>query len=137
MSVKCLYTDPLFCFSGAVCRVNSVLNIPDLTLKEAVEYLTHPEENFQHCGATYIQHVTFKDENAKEEVRAHAHTNKLETKVKIRQVNNKKKKLTSINIKSHNSAFYLSFILKLTHLLTARIAANMKILYFRNLKNKC
>ncbi|XP_029995761.1 plakophilin-1 [Sphaeramia orbicularis] len=48
--------------------VNSVLNIPDLTLKEAVEYLSHPEENFQHCGATYIQHATFKDESAKEEV---------------------------------------------------------------------
>lgn len=48
--------------------VNSVMTMPDLTLKEAVEYLSHPEENYQQCGATFIQHATFKEEHAKQEV---------------------------------------------------------------------
>lgn len=48
--------------------------MPDLTLKEAVEYLSYDEENYQQCGATFIQHVTFKEERAKQEVRASANT---------------------------------------------------------------
>ncbi|XP_061120731.1 plakophilin-1 [Syngnathus typhle] len=40
----------------------------DLTIKEAVEFLSHPEENFQQCGATIIQQTTFKDDRAKQEV---------------------------------------------------------------------
>ncbi|KAM7411837.1 hypothetical protein PAMA_021694 [Pampus argenteus] len=47
---------------------NSTMNISDLTLKEAVEFLSNPEENFQQCGATFIQHTTFKEERAKQEV---------------------------------------------------------------------
>lgn len=50
------------------CRVNSGVSISDLTVREAVEYLSHPEENFQQCGATFIQHITFKEERTKEEV---------------------------------------------------------------------
>ncbi|XP_067448417.1 plakophilin-1 [Thunnus thynnus] len=48
--------------------VNSTATIPDLTLKEAVEFLSNPEETFQQCGATFIQHTTFKEEHAKQEV---------------------------------------------------------------------
>lgn len=48
--------------------VNSAVTMPDLTLKEAVEYLSYDEENYQQCGATFIQHVTFKEERAKQEV---------------------------------------------------------------------
>lgn len=40
----------------------------DITLKEAVEYLSKKEKTYQHCGASYIQHNTFINENAKEEV---------------------------------------------------------------------
>lgn len=36
-------------------------------MKEAVEYLSN-DETYQHCGASYIQHTTFIDDNAKEEV---------------------------------------------------------------------
>ncbi|KAM4610546.1 plakophilin-1 [Polymixia lowei] len=48
--------------------VNGGLNMSDLTLKEAVEFLSQPEENFQQCGATFIQHTTFKEERSKQEV---------------------------------------------------------------------
>ncbi|XP_061552808.1 plakophilin-1 [Phycodurus eques] len=48
--------------------VNSSLNVSDLTIKEAVEFLSHPEEKFQQCGATIIQQTTFKDDRAKQEV---------------------------------------------------------------------
>ncbi|XP_029358745.1 plakophilin-1-like [Echeneis naucrates] len=40
----------------------------DLTMKEAVECLSSDHEAFQHCGASYIQHNVFVDDNAKEEV---------------------------------------------------------------------
>ncbi|XP_041639808.1 plakophilin-1-like isoform X2 [Cheilinus undulatus] len=40
----------------------------DLTMKEAVEYLSINDEAFQHCGASFIQHNTFIDDKAKEEV---------------------------------------------------------------------
>lgn len=48
--------------------VNNMIGMSDLTLKEAVEFLSNPEENYQQCGATFIQHTTFKDEHAKQEV---------------------------------------------------------------------
>lgn len=54
-------------------RGSSGVNLSDLTLKEAVGYLSHPEENFQQCGANFIQHTTFKEESAKQEVKALAH----------------------------------------------------------------
>lgn len=40
----------------------------ELTLKEAVAFLSHSEENFQQWGATFIQHNTFKDDGVKQEV---------------------------------------------------------------------
>ncbi|XP_069547222.1 plakophilin-1-like [Brachyistius frenatus] len=42
--------------------------VADITMKEAVEYLSSEHETYQHCGASYIQHNTFIDEKAKEEV---------------------------------------------------------------------
>lgn len=50
------------------CRVNSTASMADMTLKEAVEYLSHSDENYQQCGATFIQHATFKEERTKQEV---------------------------------------------------------------------
>uniref|UniRef100_A0AAV2M744 Uncharacterized protein n=1 Tax=Knipowitschia caucasica TaxID=637954 RepID=A0AAV2M744_KNICA len=49
-----------------VCNGNS--GATEITMKEAVEYLSKPDENFQHCGASYIQHNAYMDDNAKEEV---------------------------------------------------------------------
>ncbi|XP_061835793.1 plakophilin-1 isoform X2 [Nerophis lumbriciformis] len=40
----------------------------DLTIKEAVEFLSNPEEKFQLCGASMIQHSSFKEDRAKQEV---------------------------------------------------------------------
>lgn len=48
--------------------VNSTTSMLDITLKEAVEFLSHPDENYQQCGATFIQHATFKEECTKQEV---------------------------------------------------------------------
>ncbi|XP_018523677.1 plakophilin-1 isoform X1 [Lates calcarifer] len=48
--------------------INSGINLSEITLKEAVEYLSHPDDNFQQFGATFIQHTTFKEERAKQEV---------------------------------------------------------------------
>ncbi|XP_035761495.1 plakophilin-3 [Neolamprologus brichardi] len=48
----------------------SMMNIQDLTLKEAVEFLGSSEERYQQWGATFIQHTTYTDESAKSEVRA-------------------------------------------------------------------
>ncbi|XP_008284362.1 plakophilin-1 [Stegastes partitus] len=48
--------------------VNTATNMSDMTLKEAVEFLSHPEENYQQCGATFIQHTTFNEERTKPEV---------------------------------------------------------------------
>ncbi|KAI3357696.1 hypothetical protein L3Q82_016104, partial [Scortum barcoo] len=48
--------------------VNSMVNLSDVTLKEAVSYLSHLEENYQQYGATVIQHATFKEDSAKQEV---------------------------------------------------------------------
>ncbi|KAM9362304.1 plakophilin-1 [Symphorus nematophorus] len=42
--------------------------VADITMKEAVEYLSIHDESYQHCGASYIQHNTFIDDKAKEEV---------------------------------------------------------------------
>lgn len=50
------------------CRESSPTTGLELTLKEAVEYLSHPEESYQQCGATFIQHASFKEEQAKQEV---------------------------------------------------------------------
>ncbi|XP_054641488.1 plakophilin-1-like [Dunckerocampus dactyliophorus] len=42
--------------------------IADLTMKEAVEFLSNEDDRYKHCGAAYIQHNTFIDDKAKEEV---------------------------------------------------------------------
>lgn len=47
---------------------NSVVNMSDMTLKGAIEFLSHPEENYQQCGATFIHHTTYKEESTKQEV---------------------------------------------------------------------
>ncbi|XP_027135337.1 plakophilin-1 isoform X2 [Larimichthys crocea] len=47
---------------------NGNTGVADITMKEAVEYLTNKDETYQHCGASYIQHNTFIDDNAKEEL---------------------------------------------------------------------
>uniref|UniRef100_A0A3Q2PQ68 Plakophilin 1b n=1 Tax=Fundulus heteroclitus TaxID=8078 RepID=A0A3Q2PQ68_FUNHE len=40
----------------------------DITMKEAVQFLSSNDEHYQNCGASYIQHNTFTDDKAKEEV---------------------------------------------------------------------
>ncbi|XP_077387119.1 plakophilin-1 [Festucalex cinctus] len=42
--------------------------LADITMKEAVEFLSNEDIKYQHCGASYIQHNTFIDDKAKEEV---------------------------------------------------------------------
>ncbi|XP_054464463.1 plakophilin-1 [Anoplopoma fimbria] len=48
--------------------MNSVMNMSDMTLNQAVAFLSHPEENYQQCGANFIHHTTFKEEGTKQEV---------------------------------------------------------------------
>ncbi|XP_029975308.1 plakophilin-1 [Salarias fasciatus] len=48
--------------------VNVSAGVSDLTLKEAVDYLSNPEEKYQQCGATFIQHSTYSDDSTKPEV---------------------------------------------------------------------
>lgn len=47
--------------------------LPDITLEEAVRYLTLSDESDQLRGASFIQHKTFTEERAKEEVRKLLH----------------------------------------------------------------
>ncbi|XP_029291387.1 plakophilin-1 [Cottoperca gobio] len=51
-----------------ISAMNSTVNMSDMTLKQAVEFLSHPEENYQQCGATFIHHTTYKEERTKQEV---------------------------------------------------------------------
>ncbi|XP_056292848.1 plakophilin-1 [Pseudoliparis swirei] len=48
--------------------LNGNSGLADITMKEAVEYLSSDDETYQHCGASFIQHNTFIDDKAKEEV---------------------------------------------------------------------
>ncbi|XP_078477638.1 plakophilin-1-like [Lampetra planeri] len=48
--------------------VNGNGTVTDITMKEAVEYLSSDDEKYKHCGASYIQHNTYINEKAKEEV---------------------------------------------------------------------
>ncbi|KAG5837758.1 hypothetical protein ANANG_G00216020 [Anguilla anguilla] len=43
-------------------------SIPDITMKEAVEFLSSAQDSYQLRGASYIQHSTFKEDRAKQEV---------------------------------------------------------------------
>ncbi|KAM4582464.1 plakophilin-1 [Fundulus diaphanus] len=58
--------------SSSKTKVNSGVNgnvvNADITMKEAVQFLSSNDENYQNCGASYIQHNTFSDDKAKEEV---------------------------------------------------------------------
>ncbi|TNN76418.1 Plakophilin-1 [Liparis tanakae] len=49
-------------------RLNGNSGLADITMKEAVEFLSSDDETYQHCGASFIQHNTFVDDKAKEEV---------------------------------------------------------------------
>ncbi|XP_023810698.1 plakophilin-1 [Oryzias latipes] len=48
--------------------MNGNSGIADITMKEAVEFLSSENEHYQYCGTSYIQHRTYTDDNAKEEV---------------------------------------------------------------------
>ncbi|CAN9516066.1 unnamed protein product [Ophioblennius macclurei] len=48
--------------------VNTSAGVSDMTLEEAVEYLSNPDEKYQQCGATFIQHSTYSDDKAKPKV---------------------------------------------------------------------
>ncbi|XP_022056352.1 plakophilin-1 [Acanthochromis polyacanthus] len=47
---------------------NGTSGVSDLSMKEAVEFLSSEEESYQHCGASYIQHNAYIDDRAKDEV---------------------------------------------------------------------
>ncbi|KAM4571572.1 plakophilin-1 isoform 1-T2 [Fundulus diaphanus] len=49
--------------------LNSAVNMVDLDLKTAVEYLSNPDESYQQCGANFIQHTCYMEHPPKEEVR--------------------------------------------------------------------
>lgn len=40
----------------------------DITMKEAVDFLCNEDIEYQHRGASYVQHNTFMNDKAKEEV---------------------------------------------------------------------
>ncbi|KAL1249641.1 hypothetical protein QQF64_020646 [Cirrhinus molitorella] len=44
------------------------VSMPNITLEEAVEYLSHADVSYQLCGASFIQHHTFTEDKAKQEV---------------------------------------------------------------------
>ncbi|XP_016366861.1 plakophilin-1-like [Sinocyclocheilus rhinocerous] len=43
-------------------------SVPNITLQEAVEYLSHSDISHQLCGASFIQYQTFTEDQAKQEV---------------------------------------------------------------------
>ncbi|KAM9757819.1 plakophilin-1 [Menidia menidia] len=47
---------------------NGISAVTDITLKEAVEFLSTGDEKFQLCGASFIQHNSFISDKTKEEV---------------------------------------------------------------------
>ncbi|XP_048054502.1 plakophilin-1 isoform X3 [Megalobrama amblycephala] len=51
-----------------ISGMNAEKLMADMTMREAVDYLFSPEENYQQYGAAYIQHSTFTDDKAKQEV---------------------------------------------------------------------
>ncbi|KAM6929135.1 plakophilin-1 isoform 1-T1 [Lycodopsis pacificus] len=53
---------------GQQSSMNTGANMSEMTLNQAVEFLSLPEENYQQCGATFIHHTTFKEESTKQEV---------------------------------------------------------------------
>ncbi|XP_046882190.1 plakophilin-1-like [Hypomesus transpacificus] len=55
--------------SGTKSKDAQNIKMKDLTMKEAVDFLYSGDENYQHCGASFIQHNTFTEDKAKQEVR--------------------------------------------------------------------
>lgn len=51
-----------------IIRMNGEANAFDITLPEAINCISQADENFQLYGASFIQHNSFTDEKAKEEV---------------------------------------------------------------------
>ncbi|XP_051753794.1 plakophilin-1 [Ctenopharyngodon idella] len=51
-----------------ISGMNTEKLMADMTMREAVDYLFSPEETYQQYGAAYIQHSTFTDDKAKQEV---------------------------------------------------------------------
>ncbi|XP_060925118.1 plakophilin-1 [Limanda limanda] len=49
-------------------RSNGSTGVADITMKEAVSCLSSSDETHQHCGASYIQHNSFIDDKAKDEL---------------------------------------------------------------------
>ncbi|KAL1272316.1 hypothetical protein QQF64_028178 [Cirrhinus molitorella] len=53
-----------------ISGMNAERIMADMTMQDAVEYLYSLDESRQLCGAAYIQHTTFTDDRAKQEVLA-------------------------------------------------------------------
>ncbi|XP_026099268.1 plakophilin-1 [Carassius auratus] len=53
---------------GAFGAFGAEGSIPNITLQEAVEYLSHSDISYQLCGASYIQHHSFNEDHIKQEV---------------------------------------------------------------------
>ncbi|XP_043098002.1 plakophilin-1 isoform X2 [Puntigrus tetrazona] len=51
-----------------VSGMNAEKLMADMTMQDAVDYLFSTDESYQLCGAAYIQHSTFTDDKAKQEV---------------------------------------------------------------------
>ncbi|MEQ2279070.1 hypothetical protein AMECASPLE_005761 [Ameca splendens] len=66
------FTEQTVADSSSKTKINSGTNgnilSADITMKEAVQFLSSDDENYQNCGASYIQHNTFISDKAKEEV---------------------------------------------------------------------
>ncbi|MEQ2237420.1 hypothetical protein ILYODFUR_022918, partial [Ilyodon furcidens] len=66
------FTEHTVTDSSSKTKINSGTNgnilSADITMKEAVHFLSSDDENYQNCGASYIQHNTFISNEAKEEV---------------------------------------------------------------------
>lgn len=48
--------------------MNGEVNMSDITLSEAISWISQGDERFQLNGASIIQHNTFTDDKAKEDV---------------------------------------------------------------------
>ncbi|XP_016312638.1 plakophilin-1-like isoform X2 [Sinocyclocheilus anshuiensis] len=51
-----------------ISGMNAEKLMADMTMQDAVDYLFSTDESYQLCGAAYIQHSTFTDDKAKQEV---------------------------------------------------------------------
>ncbi|KAF4112611.1 plakophilin-1 [Onychostoma macrolepis] len=51
-----------------ISGMNAERLMADMTMQDAVDYLFSTDESYQLCGAAYIQHSTFTDDKAKQEV---------------------------------------------------------------------